>query len=262
MPTLRIDTLPRVAPTRKHPVSVNVRTLPANGHVATHAHEWAQLACTLRGAMRLRAGQTSWIVPPTRAVWIPPRVEHEVTLIGEVALRTVYVDASAAPRGLDTCDVIDVSSLMRELIEGLANVDRKSHAVRYELLARLLLEEVRGAPTLSLDLRLPNDRRLRALCEALLDDPSASLGLEEWAPQVGASPRTLARLFQQELGMTFGQWRQRLRLAHAAALVSLGRPLSVVAASLGYESASAFSAMFKRALGRSPREFFNGDSTY
>ena len=261
MPTLRIDTLPRVAPTRKYPVSVNVRTLPANGHVATHAHDWAQLACTLRGAMRLRAGQTSWIVPPTRAVWIPPRVEHEVTLIGEVALRTVYVDASAAPRGLETCDVIDVSSLMRELIEGLASVDRRSHALRYELLAQLLLEEVRTAPTLSLDLRLPNDRRLRALCEALLDDPSASLGLEEWAPHVGASPRTLARLFQQELGMTFGQWRQRLRLAHAAALVSVGRPLSVVAASLGYESASAFSAMFKRALGRSPREFFGSDGS-
>jgi len=242
-------------------VSVNVRTLPANGHVATHAHDWAQLACTLRGAMRLRAGQTSWIVPPTRAVWIPPRVEHEVTLIGEVALRTVYVDASAAPRGLETCDVIDVSSLMRELIEGLASVDRRSHALRYELLAQLLLEEVRTAPTLSLDLRLPNDRRLRALCEALLDDPSASLGLEEWAPHVGASPRTLARLFQQELGMTFGQWRQRLRLAHAAALVSVGRPLSVVAASLGYESASAFSAMFKRALGRSPREFFGSDGS-
>lgn len=259
MPTLRIDSLPRVAPTPKHPVTVNVRTLPANGHVASHAHAWAQLACTMRGAMRLRAGQTTWIVPPTRAVWIPPRVEHEVTLIGEVELRTVYVDASAAPRGLATCDVIDVSALMRELIEGLANVDWKVNALRYELLARLLLEEMRAAPTLSLDLRLPTDRRLRALCEALLEEPGASFGLEEWAPKVGASPRTLARLFQQELGMTFGQWRQRVRLAHAAALVSVGRPLSTVAAELGYESASAFSAMFKRALGRSPREFFGGE---
>lgn len=259
MPTLRIDSLPRVAPTAKHPVTVNVRTLPANGHVATHAHGWAQLACTLRGAIRLRAGQTTWIVPPTRAVWVPPSVEHEVTLIGEVELRTVYVDASAAPRGLATCDVIDVSALVRELIEALANVDRKANALRYELLVRLLLEEIRAAPTLSLDLRLPNDRRLRTLCEALLDDPGASLGLEEWAPKVGASPRTLARLFQQELGMTFGQWRQRVRLAHAAALVSVGQPLSAVASSLGYESASAFSAMFKRALGRSPREFFGGE---
>jgi AraC-like DNA-binding protein len=227
MPTVSIDPLPRVAPTRAHPVRVNVRTLPANGHVATHAHDWAQLACTLRGAVRLRAGPTSWIVPPTRAVWIPPRVEHEVTLIGEVALRTVYVDASAAPRALTTCEVIDVSPLMREVIEALATTEPKTQAVRYELLTRLLLEQ-----------------------------PGASLGLEEWAVRTGASPRTLARLFQQELGMTFGQWRQRVRLAHAAALVSTGQPLAAVAEKLGYESASAFSAMFKRVLGRSPREFF------
>jgi AraC-like DNA-binding protein len=206
--------------------------------------------------MRLRAGETSWIVPPTRAVWIPPRVEHEVHLIGEVALRTVYIDASAAPRGLDTCDVIDVSPLMRELIEALAAKGGTDHDPRYQLIWRLLLEEIRRAPTLSLDLPLPSDRRLRALCEALLDDPGASANLEEWAARVGASPRTLARLFQQELGMSFGQWRQRVRLGHAAALVSLGTPLSAVAATLGYESASAFSAMFRRALGRSPTEFF------
>jgi AraC-like DNA-binding protein len=256
MPSLRSDPLPRIAPTVKHPVRVNVRTLPANDHVPNHAHDWAQLACTLRGAVRLRAAETSWIVPPTRAVWIPPRVEHEVHLIGEVALRTVYIDASVAPRALDTCDVIDVSALMRELIEALPGVDTRTEATRYDLMSRLLLEEIRSAPTLSLDLPLPSDRRLRALCEALLDDPGANANLDEWAARVGASPRTLARLFQQELGMSFGQWRQRVRLGHAAALVSLGTPLSDVAAALGYESASAFSAMFRRALGRSPREFF------
>src|SRR5262245_20855964 len=256
MTTISFDPLPRVAPTVEHPVQVNVRTLPANGHVPTHAHEWAQLACTLRGAVRLRAGTTSWIVPPTRAAWIPPRVEHEVSLIGEVALRTVYVDASAAPRGLTTCEVVDVSPLMREVIEALAHTERKAQARRYELLTQVLLEELRSAPTLSLDLRLPLDRRLRRLCETLLEQPGASFGLEEWAARSGASARTLARLFQQELGMTFGQWRQRVRLAHAAAMVSTGDPLALVAERLGYESTSAFSAMFKRVLGQSPREFF------
>jgi AraC-like DNA-binding protein len=183
-----------------------------------------------------------------------------VFLVGEVALRTVYVDASAAPRALSTCEVIDVSALMRELIETLGSLDFKQRSLRYELLTRLLIEEMRAAPALSLDLALPADRRLRALCEALLEDPGATLNLQDWAPRVGASARTLARLFQQELGMTFGQWRQRVRLAHAAALVSLGTPLSEVAATLGYESASAFSAMFKRALGRSPSAFFTGES--
>ena len=260
MPTIAFDPLPRVTPSRKHPVTVNVRDLPANGHVATHMHDWAQLACTVKGAIRLRAGTTSWIVPPTRAVWIPPQVEHDVTLIGEVALRTVYIDASVAPRALSTCDVIDVTGLLRELVETLATILPKREPVRYDLLARLLLEEVRVAPTLSLDLPLPTDRRLRTLCETLLADPGEIASLEEWASRVGASPRTLARLLQDELGMTFGQWRQRVRLAHAAALISLGTPLAEVAASLGYESASAFSAMFKRALGHSPSAFFAAEA--
>jgi AraC-like DNA-binding protein len=149
---------------------------------------------------------------------------------------------------------------MRELIVTLGDVDYKKQSLRYEVLARALLEEMRIAPTLSFDLALPADRRLRSLCEALLEDPGASLSLQEWATRVGASARTLARLFQQDLGMTFGQWRQRVRLAHAAALVSLGTPLADVAASLGYESASAFSAMFKRALGRPPSTFFSSEA--
>ncbi|MBI1397353.1 MAG: helix-turn-helix domain-containing protein [Betaproteobacteria bacterium] len=256
MPNRSIDPLPRVAPTPARPVAVNVRMLPANGHVATHAHDWAQLACTLRGAVRIRAGQTTWIVPPTRAVWIPPHVDHEVTLIGEVALRTIYVDASVAPRALDTCDVVDVSPLMQELIEALGESSAEERPVRHELLTRLLLEEMREAPALSLELRLPSDRRLRTLCDAMLEEPGAPFGLDEWAARTGASPRTLARLFQQELGMSFSQWRQRVRLAHAAALVAGGQSLASVAEALGYDSASAFSAMFKRALGQSPREFF------
>jgi len=259
MPTIRIDPLPRIAPSARHPLTVNIRNVTANGHIETHRHTWAQLACTLRGAMRVRVGHTTWIVPPTRAVWIPPRVDHEVFLVGEVAVRTVYVDASAAPRALSTCEVIDISALMRELIVALGNVDPKKQPTRYEAMARALLEEMRTAPTLSFDIALPTDRRLRTLCEALLEDPGAALGLQEWAPRVGASARTLARLFQQELGMTFGQWRQRVRLAHAAALVSVGTPLADVAASLVYESASAFSAMFKRALGRPPSSFFSGE---
>jgi AraC-like DNA-binding protein len=114
------------------------------------------------------------------------------------------------------------------------------------------------AATLSLRLPLPRDRRLRSLCDALLEDPASSLTVEDWALRVGASPRTLARLFRGELGMSFGQWRQQMRLAQAAALVAQGRPLAAVAGELGYASPSAFSAMFKRAFGVSPSRFFHG----
>jgi len=96
-----------------------------------------------------------------------------------------------------------------------------------------------------------------ALCQALLDDPAADLSLEGWAARVGASERTLARLFQKELAMPFGAWRQQLRLSRAAALVAQGHSLGAVAAELGYASPSAFSAMFKRAFGQPPSQFFH-----
>ena len=103
---------------------------------------------------------------------------------------------------------------------------------------------------------LPRDKRLKVLCETLIADPASPLTLDDWAQRVGASERTLARLFEQDLGLTFGQWRQQMRLAHAAPLIARGLPLSRVAAELGYASQSAFSAMFKKTFGQSPSAFF------
>ena len=261
MPTHSIELLPTDIPGPHRPVAVNVRNLPPDAHVAAHRHAWAQLACSFSGAIRLRAGDTTWIVPPQSAVWIPPEIDHEVAMLGRVEMRTVYVAAAAAPRSLDTCEVIEVSALMRELIAGLGSGDAagKAGEVRNRLLADLLLVEIRRAPARSFSVPMPSDRRLRALCEALLADPAASLTLQEWAPRVGASARTLARLFAGDLGLSFGQWRQRARLAHAAALIGRGEPLGTIAAGLGYDSPSAFTVMFKRAFGMTPRDFLRAD---
>lgn len=258
MPTRLVDQLPSEIPSPERPVAVNVRDLPPDTRLAAHRHPWAQLACSFSGAIRLRAGDTTWIVPPQSAVWIPPDVEHEVAMLGTVAMRTVYVAAEAATRSLTTCEVIEVSALMRELIAALADPGPQA-GPRPRLLSALLLEEIRRAPARSFSVPMPADRRLRSLCESLLADPSTTLTLQEWAPRVGASGRTLARLFVRDLGLTFGQWRQRARLAHAAALIGRGEPLGTVAADLGYESPSAFTVMFKRAFGMTPREFQRAD---
>lgn len=252
------DPLPRKPPTAAEPVTVNKRTLPADVFVPRHDHPWAQLAWATAGAMRIAADGATWIAPPSRAVWIPPRIEHEVVAIGAVELRTVYVAPGAAPLPLDACLVLEVSPLLGALIEELAaGPSVPVDANRRELLTRLALDEMGRAARLSFRLPLPTDRRLRALCDALLAAPADERRLEDWAGQTGASPRTLARLFRAELGMSFGQWRQQMRLAQAAALVAKGKPLAAVADALGYASPSAFSAMFKRAFGMPPSRFFN-----
>ena len=178
-------------------------------------------------------------------------------MLGPVELRTVYVDRAVAPLPLDACTVIEVSDLMRDLIEALGELGRDAtpDPVRRDLMTRLLLLEIGRAPSLSLGLPLPRDRRLQALCNALMDDPASPQALGDWAIRVGASERTLARLFREELQTSFGAWRQQLRLATALDLIGRGRPLGQVAHELGYASQAAFSAMFKRAFGVPPGRF-------
>lgn len=249
---LAYDPQPRRAPTRLEPVTVNLRRPPPDVIIPAHSHPWAQLAYPLKGGMRIEAAGMAWVVPAFRAVWIPPHIEHQVVMLGTVELRTLYVAPEAAPRSLDACAVIEVSALMRALAEALGAAPE---GLRRELTMDLLLEEIRAAPPLSLGLPLPADRRLKALCDALMEDPASPLSLADWAARVGASERTLARLFQDQLAMSFGAWRQQLRLARALDLIGRGRPFGQVAAELGYASPAAFSAMFKRAFGVPPSRF-------
>ncbi|HSN34487.1 MAG TPA: AraC family transcriptional regulator, partial [Ideonella sp.] len=127
---------------------------------------------------------------------------------------------------------------------------------RERRLAALVQDELRRARALPLGVALPADKRLRALCEALLDDPARHADLDGWARAAGASARTVARLFRSELGTSFGQWRQQALLARAVTLAARGRPMSHIAAELGYASPSAFSAMVRRTLGAPPSRFF------
>ncbi|MDP3827725.1 MAG: AraC family transcriptional regulator, partial [Polaromonas sp.] len=132
---------------------------------------------------------------------------------------------------------------------------------REQLLTRLVLDELLHADTQVLGVPLPNaqtgDKRLRALCEAVLRAPSERATLAEWAADIGASERTVARLFRDELGLSYQQWRQQAVLAHALPLLARGQSVSQVAAASGYASDSAFSAMFKAAMGQSPSHFQN-----
>jgi AraC-like DNA-binding protein len=125
----------------------------------------------------------------------------------------------------------------------------------------LTVDEISSAATQALGVPMPHpehgDKRLRALCEAVLRDPAEKAQLRVWVARVGASERTVARLFRDELGTNFQQWRQQAILAHALPLLARGMPISQVAAASGYASDSAFSAMFKLAMGKAPSYFQN-----
>lgn len=198
---------------------------------------------------------TTWIVPPSRAIWIPPRVVHDVQVVEAAYLRTLYVHESVAPVKLAACRVLEVSPLLRELIVALDG-NATLPTQREQWLGQLIIDEIVRSEPLPLGVPLPADKRLRALCEAVIANPSANNSLEQLALDVGASVRTISRLFRSELQSSFSEWRQQAVLAHAIPLLSEGMSLSRVAHELGYTSQSAFTAMFRRAFGKSPREFF------
>jgi AraC-like DNA-binding protein/quercetin dioxygenase-like cupin family protein len=250
---------PGTEPTPARPVRLVARDLAPAELLAAHRHSWGQVTYAAEGMLRVTAGNSTWIVPPLRAIWIPPEAMHEVATLEKAKLRVLYVHADAAPFAGPDCVVLDVSMLLRELILALAEADEQSP--REAKLAALILDELAPCATLPIRIAVPADKRLKVLCDLLIADPGSPLTLDDWAHKVGASQRTLARLFEQDLGMSFGQWRQQVRLAHAAPMIARGLPLSHVAAELGYASQSAFSAMFKKTFGQSPSAFFAQERT-
>ena len=257
-------------PSRARPVRAKHRELRADTQVRPHSHPWAQVAISTTGVLRLTVPDGAYIVPPSRALWIPPGVEHAVTMVEDADLRTLYFHqppgrcgpgvARAQEEPWRQCRVLEVSDLLRALVrempaepDGTPLPPEALHRERH--LSALILDELRRANSVRLGVELPRDKRLRHLCEAVIADPTRHETLADWARDTGASPRTVARLFRQELSSTFTQWRQQVILARAVALAAGRRPINQIAAELGYNSPSAFSAMVRRTVGLAPGRF-------
>ena len=260
-------------PTRERPLRAKAITLRSDVVVEPHSHPWAQVAFSFTGVTRLTVAHGAFIVPPSRALWIPAGVEHAVTVLAETEIHTLYLHQARGrcgpmplPAGAQDawrqCRVLEVSELLRALVLQLdmrpdgAGEPTAEELQRESRLAALALDELRRAAPVPLGVDLPADKRLRALCEAVLDDPVRHATLAEWARDVGASERTVARLFRAELGTSFVQWRQQVLLARALTLAARRTPMSRIAAELGYASPSAFSAMVRRSVGVPPSRFF------
>ncbi|MFN3496530.1 MAG: AraC family transcriptional regulator, partial [Hydrogenophaga sp.] len=258
-PTPIGDTDP-FTPDEVRPVRVRARALSADTHFEPHCHPWGQLAYCATGIVQVMVEPeneglqaVTFIVPPSRAVWIPANTRHAVSVREAAELRTLYIHANAGPCAGLSCRMIRVSPLLRELVQAMdADTRRAAEPVRDRLLTGLVLDELAHADTQPLGVPLPHDKRLKALCEAVLRAPGERATLAQWAANAGASERTMARLFREELGTTYQEWRRQAMLAHALPLLARGAAVGLVAAATGYSSDSAFSAMFKAAVGHPP----------
>ncbi|MFC3694465.1 AraC family transcriptional regulator [Chenggangzhangella methanolivorans] len=229
------------------PVAVMDKAFAQGSRTGAHSHKRAQLLYAASGLMTAAAAHGAWVVPEGHALLIPPGVEHEVAMHGPVAMRSAYLAADVVPEWPARCRVLKVSALLEASLAALAEEPVVyDEGARGGHLAALILDEIARAPETSYVAPMPADARLRRLCEALVDDPAAAAGLDDWAVEIGMSRRTLTRRFREETGLSFGDWRARLRLFAAMARQARGEEAREVAAGVGYADPRALQAMMRR----------------
>lgn len=237
---------------RNGQAAIVIATARLPGGVAFHRHEHPvpQLAWAHTGVATVDTAEGTWVLPPTRALWIPAHVPHALGSSGIATTRSLYFPKAR----WKTPTVVAVSPLLAHLIVHLAEADLTLAARRRAEAVVLDLLEPLHATTIAVP--MPADDRAQRVADALRRDPADARPLESWAREAGASARTLARIWVAETGMTFGRWRAQLRLEAALTLLAKGIPVTVVAHRVGYDSASAFVAAFRRAVGVTPASYF------
>ncbi|MGV1757088.1 AraC family transcriptional regulator [Rhizobium sp. A22-96] len=222
-----------------------------------HSHHQAQLLYAVSGVISLTTGSGTWVVPPSRAVWLPPNLEHVTTSHTSVRFRSLLIEAESNAALPKDCMVVEVTPLLRELILRLAElVDKSDKQEMADAVIRLLLLELSFLPAQPLNLPMPTHAVLTEFCHRMRNELARELSVEQAAQQLHMSRATFMRLFQRETGLSFGKWRQQARMLKALTLLAEGRGILDVALECGYDSPSAFSAMFRRSLGRAPRDYF------
>jgi AraC-like DNA-binding protein len=207
--------------------------------------------------MTVRTQSGTWVVPPHRAVWIPAKIPHTITMSGVVAMRTLYLKPRLAKGLPRNCCVINNSALLKELILQACTVRTLSESVKWQMqLVAVILHQLETVQTIPLQLPHLSDPRLVRIAEILISNPRDSRTLAQLCKRTGAGKRTIERVFQQEIGMTFGKWRQQLRLMQGMRLLAEGAKVTHAALESGYATPSAFTSMFRRALGITPSSYF------
>jgi AraC-like DNA-binding protein len=232
------------------------RNYPRGVRIEPHSHAWAQVLYAVAGVMWVEVGNEALVVPPQRAVWLPPDTVHSIRMMSSVEMRNLYLREGDVHHLSRTSDVFEINGLLRELITTLAECEAERDQAYLEIAYRFVALELANAARYSLRVPLPDasDRRLAVLCRAVIENPSVDISFEQHAASVGASVRTLSRLFSRTLGIGFAEWRRQVQLAIAVSRLAEGQPVSTVARALGFRP-SSFSDMFRRELGTAPSEF-------
>lgn len=229
---------------------------PAGHEHPAHSHRRSQLLFAERGTMLVRTAQGAWMVPPSQGIWIPGGTMHGITMLGEVATRSVYLEPEARDGLAKECRVLGIPPLLRELMIAAVDVPVEyDEAGRDGRVMALLMDEILTAPVLPLSLPLPREGRLLRRCHRFLEQPTMQDTIEAWSRALALSRRSFTRRFRDETGLSFAEWQRRACLLAALPRLLDGERVTAIALDLGYAGPTAFSTMFRRVLGVAPSAY-------
>lgn len=238
------------------PVYARVESLHAGSYATRHSHDWVQFCYAISGVLGVYTNGGNYFAPPQWGVWIPAGVEHDVVASGQAEMRSLYIRRDACQWAPGHCRVLEVTPLARELIKQfcLMPVEYPEGDSAEGRLVSVLLDQLRTLPEVGFSVPLPSHPGLQALCNSLIAEPDKAHTLQRWAAKLGCSEKTLMRLFQRQTGLSFRNWRQRMRLLSSLALLEAGQSVTDAALGCGYDSTSAYIAAFKQLFGATPGE--------
>ena len=209
--------------------------------------------------LRTRTPSDIYFVPSNRAALIPAGVTHESWALTPAQFAGIYFDPALYPAPLTQCRIIEVTHFLDALINqalDIGEIGHQPHTVENKRMLAVLMDQLVASPVIDLAITLPADKRLLPIVQELLTTPASSKSLASWAKTVGASERTISRMFQKHTQLSFTRWRQKVRMVSALSMLEEGLPIQEIALNVGYSSASAFIYCFRMEFGVTPQQYF------
>ena len=228
----------------------------AGSFAAPHCHRLGHLNFTVHGTMSIDTDGQHMVAPPQYGVWIPPQVQHHCYVQHAAVYRSFYMQPALCADLPQRACILRISPIVRSILADFAQRGLRVPQTPEDLrLAEVMADQLRQAKSEGSYLPQAQEPALVAVLDGLRTDPGNRQSMAEWAAQVHMTERTLARHCQRELGMSLGEWRQRLRFLRAIDALEAGDTVQQIGFDLGYGTASAFIAMFQREAGVTPEQY-------
>ncbi|WP_417885415.1 helix-turn-helix domain-containing protein [Zunongwangia sp.] len=248
-----------------NPSSVFIHHSKIEEHIPMHCHDKHQMSYVEGGVAFLNTKKKSYFFPARHFIWIPAGREHNVTSRTSVKMvHNIYFPKTLIPTNHKLQKhggIFPVTNLLMEMIyytenwNGDINKLQKKSNYEFMLALKNIVLDVAETP-LPVVLPTTENEILRPILKYIHQNIEKPLNLEGIAYEFGQSSRTLSRLFQKNMEMSFLQYVKLTRIIKSMELL-LQSELSItqIAFSCGYNSLSAFSYAFQQIVHRSPINF-------